>query len=453
MRAVAVLATLAGAVAAAASAGSSAHVLLVGSWHGKTGTYTTIAAAVRAAKPSDWILVAPGDYREQPGQPDGVRITTPNLHLRGMSRSGVIVDGTRPGAPEPCAPQARWQNLGPGGNGRNGIVVDAERVSLENLTVCNFVGGDHSQQIAAHGAFKGSFLTTTSTFASRTEPALYGISISHTPGPIRITDSYASNMADSAFHIGGCADCNAVFDHDTAEHSVIAFTAIDAGGRLTVERSVFHDNTAGIDLASEEDDSSPPPQNGTCPAGLHGPVAAPRSCTIVANNVVDGNNDPNVPGGQGGVVRFIGAGILIAGGRNDTVIHNTIRHQGAYGIVITPYPWLGQPTAPSAHCQGGRAFTGRTPLCFFDAFGNTSLATGSRATAPSATRQTGTSPTRARVATPHSSARSERRSPARPKPSDRATAPSGRWSGSSRRSAGRSASERGSRSRGLGIPA
>jgi hypothetical protein len=281
-----------------------------------------------------------------------------------MSRTGVIVDGTRPGAPEPCAPQVGWQNLGIGESGRNGIVADAEHDSVENLTVCNFVGGRDSRQVAAHGSFQGSFLTATSTFASRTEPALYGISISHAPGPIGITHSYASNMADSAFHIGGCADCNSVFDHDTAEHSVIAFTAIDAGGRLIVEHSVFRDNTAGIDLASEEDDSSPPPQDGACPGSR-------RSCTIVRDNFVEDNNDPNVPGGQGGVVRFIGSGILVAGGRNDTIVHNTVRGQGAYGIVVTPYPWLGRPTAPSAQCQGGRRGTvNGTPLCFFDASGN-----------------------------------------------------------------------------------
>jgi hypothetical protein len=372
VRAVAVLATLAGAVAAVAAVApagssepaSSADVLLVGSWHGNKGKYTSIAAAVRAATPGDWILVGPGDYRERPGSRDGVRITTPNLHIRGMSRTNVVVDGTRPGAPRPCAPQVRWQNLGAGENGRNGIVADAGNDSVENLTVCNFVGGRDSQQLVVHWAFRGSFLTATSTFASRTAPALYGISVSHAPGPVRILHSYASNMADSAFHIGGCADCNAVFDHVTAEHSVIGFTAIDAGGRLAVQRSVFRDNTSGIDLASEEDDSSPPPQDGRCPH-------SPPSCTFVRDNLVEGNNDPNVPGGQGGVLRFIGAGILVAGGRNDTIVHNAVHGQGAYGIVVTPYPWLGRPDAPGAHCQGGQHGTvSGTPLCFFDAYGN-----------------------------------------------------------------------------------
>ena len=39
-------------------------VLLVGTYHGKAGQYTTIQAAVDAAQPGDWILVAPGDYHE-----------------------------------------------------------------------------------------------------------------------------------------------------------------------------------------------------------------------------------------------------------------------------------------------------------------------------------------------------------------------------------------------------
>src|ERR1700691_1659792 len=42
----------------------SKSVLLVGTYHGKSGAFKTIQAAVNAAKPGDWILVAPGDYHE-----------------------------------------------------------------------------------------------------------------------------------------------------------------------------------------------------------------------------------------------------------------------------------------------------------------------------------------------------------------------------------------------------
>src|SRR5213080_1785772 len=85
--------------------GPAAHgaVLRVGTWNGIPGNFKTIQAAVSAARPGDWVLVGPGDYKEHgyrgQAEPAGVLITTPNLHLRGMDRNAVVVDGTNPGAP------------------------------------------------------------------------------------------------------------------------------------------------------------------------------------------------------------------------------------------------------------------------------------------------------------------------------------------------------------------
>lgn len=53
-------------------------------------------------------------------------------------------------------------------------------------------------------------------------------------GPGVVSNDLASNMANSAFHIGTCRDCDTVFTHDTALNSVIGLTAIDAGGRLRI---------------------------------------------------------------------------------------------------------------------------------------------------------------------------------------------------------------------------
>src|SRR5881628_1789758 len=76
--------------------------------------YVTIQKAVDAAKPCDWILVAAGIYRES------VTIRKPRLHLRGLNRNSVIVDGGH-------------------AKGANGIVVaKADGVWIENLTVRNF---------------------------------------------------------------------------------------------------------------------------------------------------------------------------------------------------------------------------------------------------------------------------------------------------------------------------
>lgn len=143
--------------AAAQSTGGwpDARVLLVGTFDGRAGPYQTIQSAVNAARPGDWILVGPGDYHENAdetgprgnpadGQMGGVYITKSGITLRGMNRNSVIVDGTKPGS-APCSSRPSAQDYGAAGPdgapvGRNGIVVwKANDVSIENLTVCNFL--------------------------------------------------------------------------------------------------------------------------------------------------------------------------------------------------------------------------------------------------------------------------------------------------------------------------
>ncbi len=57
--------TVATALAAvlAVSSSAAARVLRVGTYHGIRGQYRSIQAAVQDARPGDWILVAPGDYK------------------------------------------------------------------------------------------------------------------------------------------------------------------------------------------------------------------------------------------------------------------------------------------------------------------------------------------------------------------------------------------------------
>ena len=99
-------------VLVAGAAAASARVLIVTQKPVSYPHYSTIQAAVGAAHSGDWILIAPGVYFGT------VRIHTADLHLRGMNRSNVILDGRH--------------------HAGNGIVITSSGVWVENLTVRNF---------------------------------------------------------------------------------------------------------------------------------------------------------------------------------------------------------------------------------------------------------------------------------------------------------------------------
>ena len=99
-------------------------------------------------------------------------ITTPRIHLRGLDRNGVVVDGTKPGSPQ-CSSAPARPGLRPAGPTADRSAATASRssrpdgVTVENLTVCNFLdgaggggnqiwfnGGDGSGQVGM-GPFRG----------------------------------------------------------------------------------------------------------------------------------------------------------------------------------------------------------------------------------------------------------------------------------------------------------
>src|SRR5260370_6267790 len=141
------------ATAASARGGPKPRVWTVGTWHGKRGQFRSIQAAVDAAAPGDWIVIAPGDYKERgdytthrPVTAPAARvwIDKPDLHLLGLSRGGGTVAGTKSGPPCSASPSDQDRGpLGPQGPGRRtGIRVhEPTGVTIQNLTVCNFLSG------------------------------------------------------------------------------------------------------------------------------------------------------------------------------------------------------------------------------------------------------------------------------------------------------------------------
>ncbi|TMA60633.1 MAG: hypothetical protein E6J75_00885, partial [Deltaproteobacteria bacterium] len=59
------------------------------------------------------MLVWPGVYHEKGSDQAGVLITTPGVHLRGMDRNLVVVDGSNGTAAAPCPADPALQDLTP----------------------------------------------------------------------------------------------------------------------------------------------------------------------------------------------------------------------------------------------------------------------------------------------------------------------------------------------------
>jgi len=361
-------------LSATAAAGFTPKVLLVGSFDGKAGPYLTIQSAVQAAHPGDWILVGPGDYHEvadetmpvtDPGQGKmgGVFIDKSGITLRGMDRNSVIVDGTNPGA-TPCSSAPSAQNygaLGPDGQpvGRNGILIwKASNVSVENMTVCNFLagigdsgnqvwwnGGDGSGKIGLTG-YWGSYLTATSTFfGDETTAAEYGIFASNSAGPATLSQLYANNMNDSGTYVGACMQaCDVTLDQLWMENNALGYSGTNSGGTIVIENSQFDLNQDGLDTNTAIIGDPPAPQDGQCPNDGVSPITHTDSCWVVTDNYIHDNNNSHTPAAGSAAAGPIGTGMTISGGRYDTVMGNRVEHNGAWGVLFVPYAQSGRPS-------------------------------------------------------------------------------------------------------------
>ncbi len=317
----------------AAGAGTaSAAVRVVSKTKSGSNVYPTIQAAVNAAKPSDWVLIEPGEYQES------VLVQTPGLHIRGMNRNSVILDGQNQELP----------------GGRNGIeVLKTNNVSIENLTVRNFDrqsrdggngneiwwnGGDGTGKIGAEG-WHGAYLTAYDTGLK----GGYGLFVSNSVKG-SMENVYASGFNDSGLYIGACPDCQAKVSGATVENSALGYSGTNAGGRLVIERSLFRHNAAGLVPNSLAGDDEPPPQDGACNSGENtSPTPTFEStriarCTIFRFNVFAENNNLTTPANSTTAEAPWGVGAEFPGTYADRLENNLIVGNANNGVLGFEFP-------------------------------------------------------------------------------------------------------------------
>ncbi len=328
-----------GAVAGSASAASkNVNIVSQGEPPAKvppnTHYFKAIQEAVNASPKNGWVLVEPGVYDEE------VKITSAQngLHLRGMNRNTVIVDGQH--------------KVNPGG--ANGIeAIKASNIWIENLTVRNFDrastngeggnevwwnGGDETGKIGARRWY-GNYLTAY-------DDGLlggYGLFVSNSiKGSLE--NSYASGFNDSGLYIGACRDCEARVFNVTAEDNALGYSGSNSGGHLLIESSTFRNNSIGFVPNSENPSDPPPPQDGACDAGKNHKATPTftsteiERCTIFRNDVFSENNNINAPGNGATEPGGWGVGVELPGTYADLLEKNTISGNVNAGLLGFEYP-------------------------------------------------------------------------------------------------------------------
>ncbi len=259
--------------------------------HGEPGTYPNITSAIADANPGDVVLIRPGTYNE------AVNVSKPWITIRGVDRSGVVLDGMFKLADGIQATQA----LG---------------ISVEDLTVERYTDNGILFFKSDHWLMKG---------ITALDNANYGLfALSSRWGTI--SDSLAMGGGDSGFYIGETHNCNCLIENSTAYGNTVGYSGTRVDG-VTIRDSKFINNSVGV-----APNTLLPDFNLVLTGQWTHPYFASNH-TIVDNVIADNNNRTVQGTGIGASIGVpIGTGITLAGASGIKVANNQISGNSRWGI-------------------------------------------------------------------------------------------------------------------------
>jgi parallel beta-helix repeat protein len=282
---------------------------------------STLAKAGGLVADGGIILVAKGDYH---GTLD---VRADDVTVRGADRNHVVLDG-------------RLELS-------NGVVASGKRVTVENLTVRNYlqngvlvtgvtdangvgVARGPDGYLPAHiPAPVPGYLVQ---YVTAENNGLYGIyAFNRTGGVIR--NNLASGGADSGIYVGQCANCDASVTGNVATSNAVGLELANASD-VVVTGNRFARNRIGISVLSNYQEA-------------HGPS---RSVQIVGN-VISNNEQTATPSQEEGA---FGIGIGLGGTVNGEVRANRIEGNRNVGVWVTS----SEDFAPTGNRVEGNAWAG-----------------------------------------------------------------------------------------------
>jgi hypothetical protein len=128
---------------------------------------------------------------------------------------------------------------------------------------------------------------------------------------------YVSGAADAAYYIGECKPCRATIAHVVARLSAVGYSGTNSTG-VVISDSLWDRNGVGL-----------------LPNTYANEALAPQARTTILRNTVTNSGLAPVPI-RTPLAGFIGIGIAVAGGSDNTISGNHVRRSERYGVAVFP---------------------------------------------------------------------------------------------------------------------